>query len=84
MKELTLDGAGWVRKGDVYSAFFHVVGAPEWHGRNFEFRLQTPSAPSALPEKPSQFEPNQLLILIKRVFQANGVEQLRSPPARYA
>ena len=27
--------------------------------------FQTPSAPSALPEKPSQFEPNQLLILIK-------------------
>jgi hypothetical protein len=27
--------------------------------------FQTPSAPSALPEKPSHFEPNQLLILIK-------------------
>lgn len=36
MKELTLDGAGWLRKGDVYSAFFHVVGAPEWPGRNFD------------------------------------------------
>jgi hypothetical protein len=31
MKELTLDGAGWTTKGDV-----HVVGAPEWHDRNFD------------------------------------------------
>jgi len=36
MKELTLDGAGWTTRDDVYSAFFHVVGAPEWHGRNFD------------------------------------------------
>lgn len=36
MKELTLDGAGWTTKDDVYGAFFHVVGAPEWHGRNFD------------------------------------------------
>jgi len=36
MKELTLDRAGWSTKDDVYSAFFHVVGAPEWHGRNFD------------------------------------------------
>jgi RNAse (barnase) inhibitor barstar len=36
MKELTLDGAGWRSKDDVYNAFFHAVGAPEWHGRNFD------------------------------------------------
>lgn len=35
MKELMLDGAGWSTKDDVYNAFFHAVGAPEWHGRNF-------------------------------------------------
>ena len=35
MKELTLDGAGWTTNDDVYSAFFLAVGAPEWHGRNF-------------------------------------------------
>jgi RNAse (barnase) inhibitor barstar len=36
MNELTLDGAGCATKDDVYSAFFHVVGAPEWHRRNFD------------------------------------------------
>ncbi len=36
MKELTLDGAGWRSKDDVYSAFFHAVGAPEWHDRNVD------------------------------------------------
>ena len=36
MKELTLDGAGWTTNDDVYSAFFLAVGAPEWHGRNFD------------------------------------------------
>ena len=35
MKELMLDGAGWTTNDDVYSAFFLAVGAPEWHGRNF-------------------------------------------------
>lgn len=35
MKEVVLDGAGWSTKDDVYDAFFHPVGAPEWHGRNF-------------------------------------------------
>jgi hypothetical protein len=34
MKELTLDGAGWSTKGDVYNAFFRAVGASEWHSRN--------------------------------------------------
>ncbi len=36
MKELVLNGAGWTTKDDVYNAFFHVVGAPEWHGRNLD------------------------------------------------
>jgi len=36
MKELTLDGAVWTTKDDVYSAFFLAVGAPEWHARNFD------------------------------------------------
>ena len=33
-KELTLDGAAWTSNDDVYDAFFHAVGAPDWHGRN--------------------------------------------------
>ncbi len=36
MKELVLDGAAWTTKDDVYDAFFRAVGAPEWHGRNFD------------------------------------------------
>jgi len=36
MKELTLDGARWTTKDDVYDAFFRAVGAPDWHGRNFD------------------------------------------------
>jgi RNAse (barnase) inhibitor barstar len=36
MKELLLDGTGWQTKDDVYDAFFRAVGAPEWHGRNFD------------------------------------------------
>ena len=36
MKELILDGSGWATSDDVYSSFFRVVGAPEWHGRNFD------------------------------------------------
>jgi RNAse (barnase) inhibitor barstar len=35
MTELMLDGAGWNRPDDFYDAFFRVVGAPPWHGRNF-------------------------------------------------
>src|SRR5215831_15139269 len=34
MRELILNGANWTTIDDVYDAFFHVVGAPEWHGRN--------------------------------------------------
>jgi RNAse (barnase) inhibitor barstar len=35
VKELVLDGSGWRKKDDVYDAFFAAVGAPSWHGRNF-------------------------------------------------
>lgn len=35
MKELVLEGAGWQSSDDVYDALFGVVGAPSWHGRNF-------------------------------------------------
>ena len=35
MKELVLDAAKWRSEDDVYDAFFRAVGAPDWHGRNF-------------------------------------------------
>jgi RNAse (barnase) inhibitor barstar len=35
-RELVLNGADWATEDDVYDAFFHVVGAPEWHGRNLD------------------------------------------------
>ena len=34
--ELVLDGAEWRTRDDVYDAFFRAVGAPPWHGRNFD------------------------------------------------
>jgi RNAse (barnase) inhibitor barstar len=36
MRDLILDGAGWNARDDVYDSFFKAVGAPEWHGRNFD------------------------------------------------
>ena len=36
MKDLILDANGWSRADDVYDAFFRAVGAPLWHGRNFD------------------------------------------------
>ena len=36
MRELILDGAGWITRDEVYEAFFRAVGAPEWHGKNFD------------------------------------------------
>jgi RNAse (barnase) inhibitor barstar len=36
MRELILDGSTWQSRDDVYDAFFAVVGAPKWHGRNFD------------------------------------------------
>jgi RNAse (barnase) inhibitor barstar len=35
MRELILDGALWETCDDVYDSFFRAVGAPDWHGRNF-------------------------------------------------
>jgi RNAse (barnase) inhibitor barstar len=31
-----LNGAEWADRDDVYTSFFGAVGAPAWHGRNFE------------------------------------------------
>jgi RNAse (barnase) inhibitor barstar len=36
MKELVPDGVRWKARDDVYDAFFAAVGAPSWHGRNFD------------------------------------------------
>jgi RNAse (barnase) inhibitor barstar len=36
MMELLMDGAEWKTRDDVYDSFFRIVGAPEWHGRNFD------------------------------------------------
>jgi len=35
MREIVMDGERWVAPHDVYDAFFQAVGAPSWHGRNF-------------------------------------------------
>jgi RNAse (barnase) inhibitor barstar len=35
MRELLLDAAQWSSRDDVYDSFFRAVGAPLWHGRNF-------------------------------------------------
>ncbi len=35
MKNIVLDGTNWKTKDDFYDAFFKAVGAPKWHGRNF-------------------------------------------------
>lgn len=36
MRTVVLDATGWQTKDDFYNAFFRAVGAPEWHGRNFD------------------------------------------------
>jgi RNAse (barnase) inhibitor barstar len=36
MMELEMDGATWNSSDDIYDAFFRAVGAPSWHGRNFD------------------------------------------------
>jgi RNAse (barnase) inhibitor barstar len=46
MVELVLDGSEWKTKDDVYNAFFHAVGAPEWHGRNLDARADSISGGS--------------------------------------
>jgi hypothetical protein len=35
MRQLVLDGGKWAVAEDIYDAFFQAVGAPSWHGRNF-------------------------------------------------
>jgi Barstar (barnase inhibitor) len=35
MLSLSLNGASWRTRDDFYDAVFAAVGAPEWHGRNF-------------------------------------------------
>jgi RNAse (barnase) inhibitor barstar len=35
MKTISLDGSRWKNANDFYDAFFDAVGAPSWHGRNF-------------------------------------------------
>jgi RNAse (barnase) inhibitor barstar len=35
MRELVLDAGNWKKTDDVYDSFFAAVGAPSWHGRNF-------------------------------------------------
>ena len=35
MPEIIMDGSNWTTPDDVYDAFFKAVGAPAWHGRNF-------------------------------------------------
>jgi RNAse (barnase) inhibitor barstar len=36
LREINLDGCLWQSADDVYDAFFAAVGAPSWHGRNFD------------------------------------------------
>jgi Barstar (barnase inhibitor) len=33
--DLILNAAGWKDRNDVFNSLFRAVGAPEWHGRNF-------------------------------------------------
>jgi RNAse (barnase) inhibitor barstar len=36
MREITLNGSLWKNRNDAYDAFFAAVGAPSWHGSNFD------------------------------------------------
>lgn len=36
MPQILLDASGWKSYDDFYQAFFEAVGAPSWHGRNFD------------------------------------------------
>ncbi|MGP8251268.1 MAG: barstar family protein [Terracidiphilus sp.] len=33
---IRLNAANWISSDDFFSAFFRAVGAPNWHGRNFD------------------------------------------------
>jgi len=36
MRTLLLEGEHWRTRDDFYDVFFAAVGAPAWHGRNFD------------------------------------------------
>jgi RNAse (barnase) inhibitor barstar len=36
MPELILDAKDWTTETSFYDGFFEAVGAPPWHGRNFD------------------------------------------------
>jgi RNAse (barnase) inhibitor barstar len=36
VNELYLDGTDWQTRDDVYDALFRAVGAPDWHGENWD------------------------------------------------
>ena len=36
MRDLILNAANWNTADDLHDVFFAAVGAPEWHGRNFD------------------------------------------------
>ena len=35
MNELRMNGSKWKSADNFYDALFRVLGAPQWHGRNF-------------------------------------------------
>ena len=35
MREIVIDCANWKTADNLYDSFFSAVGAPSWHGRNF-------------------------------------------------
>jgi RNAse (barnase) inhibitor barstar len=35
VREIVLDAKNWRGPDDLYDSFFQAVGAPTWHGRNF-------------------------------------------------
>jgi RNAse (barnase) inhibitor barstar len=36
MQDLVMDAAEWQSVDDMYLSFFRAVGAPDWHGKNFD------------------------------------------------
>lgn len=35
MREIIIDARNWATSDDLYDAFLSAVGAPSWHGHNF-------------------------------------------------
>jgi len=56
---LILDAANWKNPDDVYDSFFAAVGAPSWHGRNFD----------ALRDSIAGGDINQIEVPYRLVFQ---------------